>query len=137
MDASNNNTASRIAAGTVIKGEITSPTDIRIDGDFEGKLISKGKVLVGDTAKIVGDIICQNIELSGKVKGDLYVKDTLSLKSGCVVDGNLNASKLYVELGSVFNGNCKMITDAEFDRIAGLRPAAPQVQPSQQPVHKA
>ena len=46
----NVNDVSRISAGTVIKGEINSPNDIRIDGSFEGKIISKGRVVVGDKA---------------------------------------------------------------------------------------
>ena len=48
------NTTSRISAGTVIKGEIISPNDIRIDCVFEGKLMVKGKVVVGESATIKG-----------------------------------------------------------------------------------
>ena len=109
----------RISAGTVIKGEILSPRDIRIDGTFEGKLQSKGRVVIGETAVIKGDILCDNVDLWGKVEGNLYVKDTLALKEGCIVNGNLHIKKLSVELGSVFNGNCKTITDAEFDKLTG------------------
>ena len=115
----NVNSISRISAGTVIKGEIMSPSDIRIDGTFEGKLQSKGRVVIGETAVIKGDILCDNVDLWGKVEGNLYVKDTLALKEGCIVNGNLHIKKLSVELGSVFNGNCKTITDAEFDKLTG------------------
>jgi cytoskeletal protein CcmA (bactofilin family) len=115
----NVNSISRISAGTVIKGEILSPSDIRIDGTFEGKLQSKGRVVIGETAVIKGDILCDNVDLWGKVEGNLYVKDTLALKEGCIVNGNLHIKKLSVELGSVFNGNCKTITDAEFDKLTG------------------
>ena len=102
----NVNSISRISAGTVIKGEILSPTDIRIDGTFEGRVQSKGRVVVGESATIKGDIVCENIDLWGKVEGNLFVKDTLSLKEGCVVDGNLHIRRLAVELGATFNGNC-------------------------------
>ena len=73
-----------------------------------------------------GDIICANIDLWGKVEGNLYVKDTLSLKEGCTVDGNLNVRRLSVELGSKFNGGCKMITEAEFDKLSGSQQQASQ-----------
>ena len=73
----NVNSISRISAGTVIKGEIASPTDIRIDGTFEGKVVSKGRVVLGDTAVVKGDIICENVDLWGKVEGNLFVKDTV------------------------------------------------------------
>ena len=116
----NVNSISRISAGTIIKGEILSPYDIRIDGTFEGKVQTKGRVVIGETADIKGDIICENIDLWGKIEGNLYVKDTLSLMEGCSVNGNLNTKRLSVELGSVFNGNCRMITEAEFNKVAGV-----------------
>ncbi len=117
----NVNSISRISSGTVIKGEILSPCDIRIDGTFDGKLQSKGRVVIGETAVIKGDIFCDNIDLWGKVEGNLYVKDTLALKEGCIVNGNLHIKKLSVELGAVFNGNCKTISDAEFDKLTGAQ----------------
>ena len=126
----NVNSISRISAGTVIKGEILSPTDIRIDGTFEGRVQSKGRVVVGESATIKGDIVCENIDLWGKVEGNLFVKDTLSLKEGCVVDGNLHIRRLAVELGATFNGNCKTITEAEFNKLAGVDVAA-QPKPAQ------
>ena len=122
----NVNSISRISSGTIIKGEILSPYDIRIDGTFEGKVQTKGRVVVGETAFIKGDIICENIDLWGKVDGNLFVKDTLSLMEGCSVNGNLNVRRLSVELGSTLNGNCRMITEAEFNKIAGVEAPKPE-----------
>ena len=130
----NVNSISRISAGTVIKGEIQSPYDIRIDGTFEGKVQTKGRVVVGESASVKGDVICENIDLWGKMEGNVFVKNTLPLKEGCVVDGNLNVRKISVELGSSFNGTCRMITEAEFDKLAGVeskdqKPAAQPQKP--------
>lgn len=112
----NVNSVSRISSGTFFKGEISSPYDLRIDGSFDGKLYTKGRVVVGETAKVSGEVLCENVDLWGSVKGDLYVKDTLSLKSGCIVEGGINVRKLIVELGAAFNGTCKMITEEDFDK---------------------
>ena len=114
----NVNSVSRISAGTVIKGEINSPSDIRVDGTFEGRIISKGRVVVGESATIKGDVICENIDLWGNLDGNVFVKDTLSLKEGCEINGNLHIKRLSVELGATFNGNCHMITEAEFDKLS-------------------
>ena len=122
----NANAISRISVGTIIKGEILSPSDIRIDGTFEGKVQTKGRVVVGETAVVKGDIICENIDLWGKVNGNVFVKDTLALMEGCQVDGNLNVKRLSVELGATFNGNCRMITDGEFNKVAGVEVAKEQ-----------
>lgn len=123
-DSSGVNDISRISAGSVIKGEITSPNDIRIDGTFEGKIVSQAKVVVGEKAVIKGDIVCSNCDFWGKIDGNFYVKDTLSLKDTCVVDGDLHIRRLQVDLDATFNGNCKMISESEFNQLTtGERPA--------------
>ena len=67
----NVNSISRISAGTVIKGEILSPCDIRIDGTFEGKLQSKGRVVIGETAEVrTGTVIYQGVTLGGTGKDE-------------------------------------------------------------------
>ncbi len=106
--AVNVNSISRISYGTVFNGEIMSPGDMRIDGTFNGKVQSKGRVVVGESAVIKGDIVCNDIDLWGKVEGNLYVKDTLALKEGCAVNGNLHVRRLSVELGATFNGTARL-----------------------------
>lgn len=115
----NANSISRISTGTVIKGEIISPNDLRIDGTFEGKIQSKGRVVIGESANIKGDIVCDNIDLWGKLEGNVFVKSTLALKEGCEVNGNLHIKKLSVDLGATFNGTCKMISETDFDKMVG------------------
>ena len=116
----NVNTINRISVGTIIKGEIVSSSDIRIDGTFDGKVQSNGRVVIGESASVKGDIVCENLDLWGKVDGNVYVKDTLSLKQGCTVNGNVHIRRFCVELGSTFNGNCKMITEDEFEKLIAV-----------------
>ena len=134
----NVNEVSRISTGTVVKGEISSSNDIRIDGTFEGKIKSKGRVVVGEKALIKGDIICANVDFWGTMEGNFYVKDTLSLKSSSKVKGELHIKRLQVELDARFDGTCQMITESDFDRLVGAAPAAapqkPAAAPQPQPV---
>lgn len=118
----NVNEVSRISTGTVIKGEINSPNDIRIDGVFEGKIFSKGRVVVGEKAEIKGDIVCDNVDFWGKMTGSLFVRDTLTLKDNCSVNGDLHVQRLVVELGAHFDGTCKMLKEGEFEHVS--KPAA-------------
>ena len=126
----NINEISRISSGTVIKGEITSPNDIRIDGSFEGKVYTKGRVVVGEKAVVKGDVICQNVDFWGTMQGNFYVKDTLSLKAGCTVDGDLHIRRLQVELDAKLNGNCHMISEQEFDKLAAELSGGPIAKPA-------
>ena len=102
----------------------------RVFGDYEEGVLET-YTLSGEDM----DFICTHdvviCDLWGKVEGNLYVKDTLSLKEGCTVDGNLNVRRLSVELGSKFNGGCKMITEAEFDKLSGPQQQASQPAPQQ------
>ena len=118
----NVNEVSRISTGTVIKGEINSPNDIRIDCVFEGKIFSKGRVVVGEKAEIKGDIVCDNVDFWGKMTGSLFVRDTLTLKDTCSVNGDLHVQRLVVELGAHFDGTCKMLKEGEFEHVS--KPAA-------------
>ena len=120
--AVNVNEVIRISTGTVIKGEINSPNDIRIDGTFEGKIVCKGRVVAGEKAVIKGDIVCENVDFWGKLEGCLYVKDTLTLKDTCTVTGDLHIKRLVVELGARFNGACKMLVEGEFEKLTGTAP---------------
>lgn len=131
-EAASVNQVSRISAGSSIKGDITSPYDIRIDGSFEGKIQSDSKVIAGSKAVIKGDIVCNVAELWGKVDGNIYVKDTLSLKETCVINGDLHIRRLQVDLDAVFNGRCRMITEEEFNQLTlGEQPSMYDVQPKE------
>ena len=112
------NSVSRISSGTRITGELFSTNDLRIDGSFNGKIYSKGRIVIGETAEVSGEIVCANADIWGRMKGDIFVKDILSMKQGSKVDGNLNVNKIIVELGVAFNGTCRMITTEEFDKKA-------------------
>ena len=126
----NMNEVSRISAGTVFKGEITSSNDIRIDGEFDGTINSKGRLVVGEKAVVNGDVICTNVDFSGNMsKGTVYVADTLSLKAGCTVTGDLRFKRLQVDLDAKVNGNLRVLTDGEFEKVASKasveKPAVP------------
>ena len=110
----NVNSISRISSGTYFKGELSSPYDLRIDGTFDGKIYSKGRVVIGESANVSGEIICENVDLWGTMNRNFHVKDTLVLKSDCNMTGELHTRKLFVELGAIFNGSCRMISEKEY-----------------------
>lgn len=135
----NLNEVSRISAGTAFKGEITTTGDIRIDGKFDGRLTSKGRLVVGESATVNGDVICQNVDFSGKMsKGTFYVADTLSLKSGCAVAGDLRYKRLQVDLDAKITGNLRALEENEFNKVANQPVAAEQpVKPKAEPANAA
>ncbi|MEQ8325140.1 MAG: polymer-forming cytoskeletal protein [Vicingaceae bacterium] len=97
-----------IKAGTEINGNIKCTGDIRIDGKLIGSLETEGRVVVGESGRIEGDIICKNAELSGTIRAKLSVHELLSLKAACNFEGEISTNKLHIEPGASFTGNCKM-----------------------------
>lgn len=104
--------ASIIAAGTTLKGDISSNGDIRIDGTLQGNINSTAKVVIGANGVVEGDIMGQQADIMGKVNGTIKVKELLQLKGGSNVTGNIYATKLQIETSANFNGQCHMTTAA-------------------------
>jgi len=113
----NVNDISRIAAGVSVKGNITSPTDVRIDGNVDGCLRSESRIVVGEGSELKGSLYCNLLDFWGKMEGDIYVRDTLSLKSSSEVKGSIHARKFEVEMGARINGSISMITEEEYDKL--------------------
>ena len=99
---------SRIESSTKVKGEIVSEGDFRIDGTLEGSIKTKGKVVVGKEGTIKGAVSCSNADVEGKINGNLFVSQTLNLRSTSVIDGDVVIGKLIVESGATFNASCSM-----------------------------
>jgi cytoskeletal protein CcmA (bactofilin family) len=97
-----------IGAGTTINGEIKSSGDIRIDGTLSGQVHSKGKVVVGNTGVIEGEIYCQNADFSGNINAKVEVTELLTLKATSRLKGEITTNKLAIEPGARFTGTCNM-----------------------------
>ena len=94
--------------GTTIKGDLESNGDIRIDGHLIGSLKSNGKVVIGQTGVMEGDLICKQAEVSGVVKGNITTEELTALKSTSKVEVDLTTKQLLIEVGAQFTGKCVM-----------------------------
>lgn len=106
-----------ISKGTIIQGNIKSNSDIRIDGELIGNLDSQGKIVLGQSGKIKGEIICSTGDISGKIEGKVTASERLSLKATANIQGDLFIKQLAVEPGCVFTGKCKMDSEINATKI--------------------
>jgi cytoskeletal protein CcmA (bactofilin family) len=97
-----------ISAGTTLKGDISSNSDLRIDGTIIGNIHSTAKIVIGGNGVVEGDISGNQADIVGKVSGNIRAKELLQLRGESVVSGNLYAGKLQVEPTATFNGQCHM-----------------------------
>ncbi|MBP8822052.1 MAG: polymer-forming cytoskeletal protein [Flavobacteriales bacterium] len=97
-----------IMEGTSIEGEIRSDSNIRIDGRVKGTLHVRGRLIVGATGLVEGEVHCQSSDIEGTVNGKVMCQDLLSLKATAKLSGDIRTKQLAIEPGAVFSGNCDM-----------------------------
>jgi len=104
------NTSSQniIANGTKIVGDFNSEGDFRVDGEIEGNINTKGKLVVGKKGIIKGTMQGKDAYFEGKFSGKLSLSGTLTLKSSAFIEGEVVVGKLSVEPGATFNVTCVM-----------------------------
>lgn len=112
-EAENTNKINMIGVGTTIEGNISSTENIRFDGNLIGNLVTQGKVFVGQSGKINGEIRCKNCEVEGVIEGRVVVEELLSLRAVSKVYGEIKTGKLAIEPGATFTGKCDMGANKE------------------------
>lgn len=121
MKNNENGQPNRIEKSTKITGEIVSEADFRIDGVLEGSITTSGKVVIGKEGVINGKANCSFADVEGKFSGQIDVKESLSLKSTAIIEGEVVIGKLIVESGAIFNAKCSMKSASDVKSISGKR----------------
>ena len=97
--------ANRINNGTTITGDISAQTDLRIDGKIAGNIQCAAKVVIGNSAQILGNIKCNDLTIEGKMKGNIEVGGILHFKAKAEFEGDVKYKKLVVEEGAAISGS--------------------------------
>jgi cytoskeletal protein CcmA (bactofilin family) len=98
----------RIVEGTLVEGTITSDSNLRVDGEFKGNLITKGRLVVGLKGKVSGTVNCLCCDVEGTLEGEVTVLELLSMKASSTVQGDLYYGQLSVEAGAKALGTFRM-----------------------------
>lgn len=125
LSSSSNN----IGKGTFLEGNIETFGNIRIEGKVNGNIKSKSKVALGHQSHVEGNIIAQNADIEGEVKGKIEVAELLVLKATAVINGDIMTGKMVVEPGAVFNGTCKMGSSMKEIKIGEQNGITRSIQP--------
>jgi cytoskeletal protein CcmA (bactofilin family) len=118
--AGNNNSETginRIVEGTQIEGTINSDSNLRIDGEFKGNLVTKGRLVVGLKGKVSGTVNCLCCDVEGTLEGEVTVLELLSMKSSSTVQGDLYYGQLSVEAGAKALGTFRMGISEDKDSL--------------------
>lgn len=97
-----------IGRGTTLKGDIESESNFRIDGRLYGNLNIEGKLVIGKSGYIEGEVICGDADVEGSFKGKFKVNKCLHLKSTSQISGAIITEQLVMEAGATLNATCQM-----------------------------
>jgi len=97
-----------IVQGTEINGDLVSDANVLIDGEMNGNISCSGKVIIGATGKIKGNLVCVHAEIQGAVDGEVTVEGLLTLTSTARIMGDIQTAKLVIQEGAIFEGSCIM-----------------------------
>jgi cytoskeletal protein CcmA (bactofilin family) len=98
-----------VGSGTVITGEASFKSMLRVDGRFSGRINSTGGTLiVGSGGQVDANIEVAIATIHGIVNGDIIASDRIELGRAAKLTGNITAPSLMIEQGATFEGSCKM-----------------------------
>jgi cytoskeletal protein CcmA (bactofilin family) len=97
-----------ISTDSIIKGDMESEGDIRIDGKLIGNINCKAKIIIGQQGKVEGNLNGNQADILGTINGDIKMTGQLNLLGKSIVNGNIHVGKLQMESTVIFNGKCIM-----------------------------
>jgi cytoskeletal protein CcmA (bactofilin family) len=97
-----------VGAGTVVEGKIRSQGSVRVDGKVIGEVIASESLAIGIMGEVEGNVTGKNITIGGKVRGSVSAAEKVVFESKSVVHGDVRATKLVIDEGSIFDGKVSM-----------------------------
>ena len=99
-----------LGTDAVFKGALNFTGVVRIDGRFEGQIMTSDTLIIGESGDLNAVIEAGTVVCKGKVNGSIQATKRIEIHSKSQVVGNIKAPSLYVEVGALFDGQCDMIT---------------------------
>jgi cytoskeletal protein CcmA (bactofilin family) len=107
-----------IDQGVSLEGTLTLTGTFRIDGHVKGNIISEQTVILGENAKVEGQIEGNRVVISGHFDGVIFARGRVEIQPKGVVTGEVHSPCMVIDPGGIFDGRCHML--AASDASAGV-----------------
>lgn len=110
----NSSQASGASAETVIgpsvkvEGDLKGVGNVIIEGELKGTVTTDKDVTVGSEAIVHASVDAASAKVSGKVTGNITVKDHLEITSSANISGDVKTKTISIESGATINGQLSM-----------------------------
>ena len=111
------------------KGDLVADEDLVVQGQIEGSILHTRSLTIGGQGRMNGDIKARRITVEGTVDGDLYALESVVLRAGAIVRGNVFANKVSVAEGARFSGRIDMDNAPTVPSVAVRPPGSPEATP--------
>ncbi len=88
-----------LGEGVTFRGQLSFERLLRIDGTFEGELLSEGKVIIGPKGKVKANLSLREAIIEGEIEGNVTVQEKLELRGNAYVKGDISAKTICVDEG--------------------------------------
>lgn len=102
-----------IDQGCEFEGKLCFHGTLRINGAFKGEIFTPDTLIIGETARIQGNVDAGVVIISGEVVGNVKARHRVEIHRPAVFKGDIYAPSLSVDEGVVFEGSSKMMTPPE------------------------
>jgi cytoskeletal protein CcmA (bactofilin family) len=102
-----------IDQGVSLEGTLTLTGTFRIDGHVKGNIISEQTVILGENAKVEGQIEGNRVVIAGRFDGVIFARGRVEIQVKGVVTGEVHSPCMVIDPGGIFDGRCHMLTSAE------------------------
>ncbi len=110
--------------GTAVTGELRFSGTLRIDGDFHGSIATDDVLTVGEHADVHADIHAGEVEIHGRVSGNIEAARRIEIRSTGRVTADIRTPALVIEDGGSLNGRSRMSEDHPDGEESGPSQAA-------------
>lgn len=105
---SDNDFPTIIGPDAKFKGELSFEKGVKILGSFEGRINTKGNLVVASEGVIQADVEAGTITVEGEINGNVAAQDLVELKNSARLQGDLRCERLIVVDGAHFIGHCNV-----------------------------
>jgi cytoskeletal protein CcmA (bactofilin family) len=102
-----------IDQGVSIEGTLTVTGTFRVDGHLKGSIISEQTIILGENAKVEGQIEGNRVVIAGRFDGVIFAKGRVEIEARGVVTGEVHSPCMVIDPGGIFDGRCHMLASTD------------------------
>lgn len=102
-----------LGEGTQFHGVLSFQGTVRLDGKFEGEIVSPDVLIAGESAEVRAEINVGTLIGRGKISGNVHARQRIEIHKGSVLLGDITTPALVIEEGAVYEGHCSMVAAPE------------------------